>query len=79
MPLHHRFLNVDPYLWVGGHEDWAAHPALAGGLVGFKGCIYDVELRASSKVANTSNSWTRLDETLVERVAGVQQCDFECT
>ena len=36
MPLHHRYLNVDPYLYVGGHEDWKAHPSLAG-LVGFKG------------------------------------------
>lgn len=36
MPLHHRYLNVDPYLYVGGHEDWRCHPALTG-LVGFKG------------------------------------------
>ena len=36
MPLHHRYLNVDPYLYVGGHEDWKAHPALAN-LSGFKG------------------------------------------
>lgn len=36
MAIHHRYLNVDPYLYVGGHDDWQSHSTLAN-LVGFKG------------------------------------------
>lgn len=35
-PLHQTIFNVDPFLYVGGHEDWHAHPALYN-YTGFKG------------------------------------------
>lgn len=34
--LHEKHSNIDPYLYVGGHDDWKTHPALYN-LTGFKG------------------------------------------
>ncbi|OTF72473.1 hypothetical protein BLA29_005329 [Euroglyphus maynei] len=69
---HH--LNLDPrYLFVGGHDDWNAHPALLN-LTGFKGCIYDIEIRISRQ-----SDFIRIDENLIDNLANIDQCDLECT
>ncbi|CAG2161585.1 unnamed protein product, partial [Oppiella nova] len=43
-PLSFHALNVSPHLYVGGHESYTGHPFLTS-YHGFKGCIYDIEIR----------------------------------
>ncbi|KAH7642766.1 hypothetical protein DERF_003974 [Dermatophagoides farinae] len=71
--LHEKHSNIDPYLYVGGHDDWKTHPALYN-LTGFKGCIYDIEIRISRQ-----SDFIRIDENLIDNLANIDQCDLECT
>ncbi|UXI21239.1 hypothetical protein NH340_JMT07182 [Sarcoptes scabiei] len=71
-PLHKTTLDVDPFLYVGGHEDWSSHTALSG-LQGFKGCIYDIEIRVSRQ-----SQFKKIEENLIDNLANIGQCDFEC-
>lgn len=68
-----ELFNIEPFLFVGGHEQLRTHPALAR-LKGFKGCIYDIDVR----VSRLSN-FTRVDQQLVDNLSNVGVCDFDCS
>ncbi|CAG2181887.1 unnamed protein product, partial [Oppiella nova] len=69
-PLSFHALNVSPHLYVGGHESYTGHPFLTS-YHGFKGCIYDIEIRDHLNV-----NFRQLSDDFINKSSNIGVCNI---